>query len=145
MGKRGFLLVIVIVTGLASATPVLAAGPRRGGERNIQRNDPPYFTLVGTVNGTPTYPDIVVTVHQGNRFVKEWVGLDVAVQVIADTEYRRWTPAGCIPAEWADVEDQVTISIHGLVIDDLFVAERVTVDVPLLCCSVAKEREPAVR
>ena len=57
------------------------------------------------------------------------------VEVAENTEYRRWTPIGCVPIDPANVDAGDTISIHGMVVDGVFVGDRVTVDVPLDCCT----------
>jgi hypothetical protein len=53
----------------------------------------------------------------------------------ANTLYRRWTPADCVPIPFEEIEVGDTTSIHGSVSEGAFLAERVTVDVPLDCCT----------
>ncbi len=125
MNKIVTILMFVVLVALAGAAPALAAnGP----------NDEPFFTLVGIVSGK-TDSEIYVDVYHGNRFAKPHYGENLTVQVTSNTEYRRWTPAGCVPATFDDVDAGDTISIHGMVFDGIFVGDRVTVNVPLDCCT----------
>jgi hypothetical protein len=58
------------------------------------------------------------------------------VQVTDETVYRSWTPGGCVLADPEDVEEGDTVSIHGMVVEeDTFSATRVTIGVPLDCCT----------
>ncbi len=90
------------------------------------------FTVTGTITALDTGV-ITVMVHNGNRFVKPYVGLDLPVQVTGDTVYRAYTPDGCVPIGFEDLEVGDTTSVQGSVIDEGFTARRVTVDVP--CCT----------
>ena len=141
MKKKLVVLMLVALVGLAAAAPALAAG--RGGDadnRHADGNQRPrlpgrqYFTLVGIITEV-SGDTITVEVYHGNRFVKPYIGLELAVQVNAGTEYRRWTPTGCVPIDPDEVTVGDTTSIHGMVSDETFVASRVTVDVPLDCCT----------
>jgi hypothetical protein len=93
-----------------------------------------YFTLVGIISDMAE-GTITVEIHNGNRFVKPYVGDELTVYVAEGTEYRRWTPAGCVPIDPGDIEIGDTTSIHGNVIEEVFWAKRVTVSVPLDCCT----------
>ena len=130
MHKKAAVLVLVALMVLVSAAPVMAAnGPR----------DRPFFTLVGIVVSADIDGDgagtIAVDVYHGNRFLKDLLLEEVQVEVTANTEYRRWTPTGCVPDDPANVGAGDTISIHGMVVEGVFVGDRVTVDVPLVCCT----------
>jgi hypothetical protein len=130
MRKKVGILVFVALIALTIATPALAAnGP----------NDKPFFTLVGIVKSANIDEfgagSIVVTVYHGNRFLKDKFFQDVTVLVDEGTEYRRWTPAGCVPTDPSNVNADDTISIHGFVVEGVFEGDRVTVDVPLDCCT----------
>ncbi len=143
MKKKLMLLALVAAVALVTAGPALAAG---GGHGNIHRHElikrsgpralpgQQYFALVGIITGLNP-GTVTVEVHNGNRFVKEYIGGELTVEVGEDTEYRRWTPTGCIPIEPDEVEVDDTTSIHGTVIEGVFRADRVTVDVPLDCCT----------
>jgi hypothetical protein len=130
MRKKAVVLVLVALMALMSAAPTMAAnGPR----------DKQFFTLVGIVASADIDEagagTITVHVYHGNRFLKDQLLEEVQVQVTEDTEYRRWTPIGCVPDDPANVGEGDTISIHGMVVDGVFVGDRVTVDVPLDCCT----------
>ena len=55
------------------------------------------------------------------------------MQVTESTRYRQWTPEGCVPITFEDLEVGNTTSIQGTVSGEVFTAARVTVDVP--CCT----------
>lgn len=132
MKNRIAIWIIVALVVATNAAPVLGAGIE--GDRAVGPLDKPFFTLVGIVaEKGADYID--VDVYHGNRFAQPHLGQKLRVWVHDTTEYRRWTPSGCVPASFDDVDKDDTISIHGMVLDDAFVGDRVTVDVPLDCCT----------
>ena len=139
MKKRWMLLILVVLAMTIAATPALAAG---SGSQNRQGNQHRYelgpqpnnryaFALTGTITAIGT-DSITVLVHNGNRLVKPYIGQEVVVQVVDNTRYRQWTPEGCIPIAFEDLEVGDTTSIQGTVSEEVFIAARVTIDVP--CC-----------
>jgi hypothetical protein len=141
MNRKWMVVAVVVVALLVAAVPAMAAGPGSGnrfgaanglggGQQLRQGRDA--FALVGTITalGTDT---ITVQVQAGNRYVKDYIGQELAVQVTANTKYMRWTQNGSVPIGFADLEVGDSTNIHGLVSDDIFTATRVTVDVPMLC------------
>lgn len=91
-----------------------------------------FFTLTGNISALDPSA-ITVMVHNGNRFVKPYVGQDLVVSVTGGTVYRMYTPDGCVPIDFEDLEIGDSVSIVGSVNGDAFTAQRVTVDVP--CCT----------
>jgi len=89
------------------------------------------FTLTGTIT-TVDASAITVLVHNGNRFVKPYLGQELVVLVTENTSYWQWTPDGYIPIGLGDIQVGDTTSMRGLVSDGAFTATRVTIDVP--CC-----------
>jgi hypothetical protein len=149
MKKRWMLLILVVLATLVVAAPALAAGP---GNQNQQANqyqqgkqyqhryqvgepqpsNQQVFTLTGTITALDS-GSITVLVGNGNRVVKPYIGQELVVQVTESTRYRQWTPQGCIPITFEDLEVGDTTSIQGTVSEEVFTAARVTVDVP--CCT----------
>jgi len=140
MKKKWMLLILVVLAMTIASTPALAAG---SGSQNRQENQHRYelgpqpnnryaFALTGTVTAIGT-DSITVLVHNGNRLVKPYIGQELVVQVTDTTRFRQWTPEGCIPIAFEDVEVGDTTSIQGTVSEEVFIAARVTVDVP--CCT----------
>jgi hypothetical protein len=140
MKKKWMLLILVVLAMTIAATPALAAGPgsqnRQGNQHRYelgpQPNDRYAFALTGTITAIGA-DSITVLVHNGNRLVKPYIGQELVVQVTDNTRYRQWTPEGCIPIAFEDVEVGDTTSIQGTVSEGVFIAARVTVDVP--CCT----------
>ncbi len=141
MKKSWTLLILVVLATLIAATPALAAGP---GNQNQQENQHRYgvgvpqlhngqiFALTGAITALGT-DSITVLVRNGNRLIKPYIGQELVVQVTESTRYRQWTPEGCVPITFEDLEVGDTTSIEGTGSEGIFTAARVTVDVP--CCT----------
>ena len=143
MKTRLTLVILVVLAMLIAASPALAAGPanqnrHQNQERNRAEGQPEplpgrqFFTLTGIIAALGS-DSITVLVHNGNRFVKPYVGQELAVRVTGDTRYREYTPGGCVPIGFGDLQVGDTTSIQGTVSDEVFAAQWVTVDVP--CCT----------
>ena len=160
MKKRWALLIFIVLATLVAAAPALAAG--HGGQQqgnqyqqanqgqqanqyqqanqNQQGNqigEPQpsgrqMFSLTGTITALGT-DSITVLVRNGNHLVKPYIGQELVVQVTGATRYRQWTANGCIPITIEDLEAGDATSIQGTVSEEVFIAARVTVDVP--CCT----------
>jgi hypothetical protein len=129
--KLGVLLLVALLLAVG-AGPALAAGPRP--VRTTELPGIQYFTMVGFI--TDKGDDyIVVEVIHGNRFSKPYIGDDVSVMRRPDAELRRYTIVGCLLATWDQIAAGHTVSVQGYVVDGEFQATRITVDVPLTCCS----------
>jgi len=143
MKKRRTLLFFVVLAMLVAATPALAASPanqnrhenehrnRAGGQPEILPGKA-LFALTGIITALGS-DSITVLVQKGNRLVKPYLGQELVVHVNGNTRYRQWTPDGCVPISFGDVQVGDTTSIEGKVSEDGFIARRVTVDVP--CCT----------
>jgi hypothetical protein len=139
MKRKLVIVVLVVSVALLATTPALAAGPRggkgqqhkRGGNQGAQpvRQS---FSLVGIMTAVDS-SSITVQVYSGNRLAQPYVGQALTVQLTGSTRYRQWQPGGCIPISFDGVAVGATASIQGTVSDDIFTAQRVTVDVP--CCT----------
>lgn len=131
MNRKITIIALAALLLLTSVGPVLAVDELPG----VQ-----YFTLVGIVKSASLTADggtIIVQVYHGNRFIQknDWLGEELTVNVEADAEYRQYTPAGCIPATYAIVQPGKTVSIHGMVSSGTFTGDRITIGVPLTCCT----------
>jgi len=123
MKRNLVVLAMVLVVTLVAVTPALA-GPdhsqsiRRGQQR---------FTLVGIV--TAVGSDTITVQASNDRFA----GQELTVQVTSSTSFMQWTPDGSVPATFDAVAAGGSINIKGTMTDGVFIASRVTVDVPLYC------------
>jgi hypothetical protein len=116
-------LVLLAVTVL----PVMAAG----GQNQIQWHGG-VFALVGEVTALDGVArTITVMVHTGSGQVKDYIGQELTVTTDSDTLFLLYGAVKCKVIAFADVELGDYISVNGHVVDSLFVAKRVTVDVPL--------------
>lgn len=131
MSRKVTIIALAALLLLVAAVPALA----------VDLPGVQYFTLVGIIQNDTLDDDgvgtIMVQVYHGNRFIQQNGLLDqqLTVEVKEGAEYRLYTPAGCIPADPSIVEAGKTVSIHGMVENDTFVGDRITVGVPLTCCT----------
>ncbi len=126
----------IIIIALAALLLLTSVGPALA----VELPGVQYFTLVGIVEGASLTADggtITVQVYHGNRFIQKngWIDGQLTVTTEADAEYRQYTPAGCIPATYAIVQPGKTVSIHGMVSNGTFTGDRITIGVPLTCCT----------
>lgn len=145
------LLVAVAMLALITVGPAFAAGGGHGvmhrHQNQIQAKAAPeelpgrqYFTLVGTITGVGD-ESVDVQIYSGNRFVKEYIGdpeEELTVAVHEDTEYWTWAETGCTQIEEGDIGSVSvgdTASVRGMVSEGGFLADRITLGVPLDCCT----------
>lgn len=89
-----------------------------------------HFVLNGIISGLGS--DLVmVTVHQGNRFVKSDIGDTVTVHVSTSTVYRSFSPEGSTPIEFGDLVVGRVVRIQGTISDGTLTALQVWMGVPL--------------
>jgi hypothetical protein len=143
MRNKLAILALVVVVSLVAVAPALAAGPGWGKaqllheQRQLSRAPrQPFFALAGVITAIDADGGtITVQVQSGNWVVKQYIGQQLTIQVTETTRYRQWTPQGCVPIEFGEVSVEDTASVQGVLSDGAFVAQRVTVDVPLNCCT----------
>jgi len=148
MRKKLIVLIIVALIALVAVVPVLAAGNGNGnggsGNGNSNGNGSSghghkgpggraqqYFSVLGTITAI-VGDTITVEVSEGSWAVLENVdvGDNLEVTVTDDTLYYEWTPDGRVPVtDENPIEVEDTTNIHGTVVDGVFTADRVTVDV----------------
>ena len=125
MRKKLVILAIVALITLVAVTPALARHGGPGGNGGGGR--PQRFSLVGII--TAIGSDTITVQTLNNRFA----GQVLTVQVTDSTSFMRWTPTGSVPTTFDAVAVDDSTNIKGTVIDEVFVASRVMVDVPLYC------------
>ncbi|MFH1634336.1 MAG: DUF5666 domain-containing protein [Chloroflexota bacterium] len=123
MKKKFALLALVTLMALVIAKPVLADSGQRQGGRVGQQN----FSLVGTI--TALGNDTITVQALNNRFA----GQVLTIQVTSSTRFMQWTPSGNVPITFDAVAVGDSTNIKGTVTDGVYIASRVTVDVPLYC------------
>lgn len=136
MKKRMVILLVVALMVVISAGPTMAAQKRTN---RVTEGLPgkQYFTMVGFITGKGVSAIGVEVIH-GNRFSKSLIGTVKRVWVDPsgkNTEFLHWTPFGCVESDWDAVVVGDTVSVHGYVVNKVFEANRVTVGVPLDCCT----------
>jgi hypothetical protein len=127
MKRQVWLGIAVLVLLAVTVMPVMAAG----GQNQMQWHGD-VFALVGEVTALDGVArTITVKVHTGSGQVKDYIGQELTITTNNDTLFLRYSPVKCEVITFADVELGDYISVNGHVVDSLFVAKRVTVDVPL--------------
>ena len=140
MRNKGWALVLAVLVLAMAATPVLADKTSNGpGEWQIKpaeqyrwRMSSTIFSLVGTVTAVGE-DSITVLVQAGNRNVKDYVGLELTLLIDDHTKVMQWTDEGSVPVTLADVQVDDAVNVHGKVVEGVYTAMRITVDVPLYC------------
>ena len=129
MKKQVWLGVAVLVLLAATVMPVMAEGGK------VQmRWLGQVFSLVGEVTALDGDElTITVQVHSGSKLVKSYIGKELTFTTDATTLFLLYGHAKGVQVTFADVEVGDSISVSGNIVNDLFVAKRVTVDVPLNC------------
>jgi hypothetical protein len=146
MKKKLTILALVALAVLVVATPALADGSgvgkiwrHRERVREHTLAERQIFALTGVITALDLEsdtPTITVEVRNGTPLVKPYIGEDPLVVLVTDeTTYKQWTETGCVPIDASEVSMGDTVSMQGIVSGETFTANRVTVDVPLNCCS----------
>ena len=128
MRKTLVILALVALITLVAVTPALAGrgGPGGHGGGGGRQS---FFSLVGTITAVDRVNDTITVQALNDRFA----GQVLTVQVTESTRFWQWTADGSVPITFADVEADDSTNIKGTVTDGAFIADRVTVDVPLYC------------
>ena len=128
MKKVLWLSVVAVALLAVTAVPAMA-----GGDNNQRRWQGSVFGLVGQVTAVDAVArTITVQVHTGNRLVKDYLGEELTVTTSEDTLFLRYGDPKCEVIAFEDVEVGAYVSMNGIVLPgEIFLAKRVTVDVPL--------------
>ena len=128
MKKTLWLGLLVVAVLAMTIAPALA-----GGDKNRQHwRSGDRFALVGEVTAVDADElTITVRVWMGSGLVKEYLDEELTITTTAETRFRRFDDPPCEFITFEDVEVGDFVSVAGVVADDLFLAQRVTVDVPL--------------
>ena len=132
MKKVLWLSVVAVALLAVTAVPAMA-----GGDNNQRRWQGSVFGLVGQVTAVDAVArTITVQVHTGNRLVKDYIGQELTITTSEDTLFLRYEDPKCEIIALEDVEVGAYASMNGIVIpgdegNEIFLAKRVTVDVPL--------------
>ena len=132
MKKTLWLGLLVVAVLAMTITPALAGGDKN---RHHWRGD--RFALVGEVTAmNDDDQTITVQVWMGSWLVKEYIDEVLTVTTTEETRFRRFDDPPHVFITFEDIEVGAHISATGNVVaddegDDLFLAQQVTVDVPL--------------
>jgi len=131
MRKTLVILALVALITLVAVTPALAGrgGPGGHGGGGGGGGRQSFFSLVGTITAVDRVNDTITVQTLNDRFA----GQVLTVQMTESTRFLRWTADGSVPITFADVEADDSTNIKGTVADGAFIADMVTVDVPLYC------------
>lgn len=129
MKKQLWLGVAVVVLLAATVMPVMA----EGGKNQIRWLGQ-VFSLVGEVTALDgEAKTITVEVYSGSKLVKSYIGNELTITTKESTLFLLYGHAKGETITFADVAVGDYVSVSGNIVNDDFVAKRVTVDVPLNC------------
>jgi hypothetical protein len=129
--KKALWLALLVVAVLA----VVAVPAMAGGDNQRHRWQGTRFGLVGEVTAVDAGArTITVLVHTGSWLVKNYIGEELMVTTDAGTRFLRFSDPKCEFIAFEDVEEDAYVSVNGIFLadegGDVFLAKRVTVDVP---------------
>jgi len=125
--KQVWLGVSVLVLLAVAVMPVVA----EGGKNQI-RWRANVFALVGEVTALDAEAGtITAEVYTGNQLIKDYVGQELTVVTDEETLFLQFGDTECKSIAFEDVAVGDYISVNGHVLEGLYVARRITVDVPL--------------
>ena len=129
MKKQVWLGVAVLVLLAAMVMPVMA----EGGKNQIRWLGQ-VFSLAGKVTALDGEAQtITVQVYSGSTLVKSYIGKELTFTTNENTLFLLYGHGKGEQVTFAEVELGDYISVSGNLVKDIFVAKRVTVDVPLNC------------
>jgi hypothetical protein len=126
--KKALWLAVTVAALLAmTAVPAMA-----GGDNNRHRWQGTRFGLVGEVTAVDAGAQtITVEVHAGSWLIEDYVGQELTVTTDDETRFLRFADPTCEFITFDDVQVGDYVSVNGIVQEgDVFLAKRVTVDVP---------------
>ena len=127
MKKQVWLGVAVLVLLAATVMPVMA----EGGKNQIQWLGQ-VFSLVGEVTALDGQAKtITVQVYGGSKLVKSYIGKELTFTTDENTLFLLYGHAKGEQVTFAEAEVGDSISVSGNLVKGVFVAKRVTLDVPL--------------
>jgi len=132
MKKVLWLCILVVALLAVTAVPAMA-----GGDNNQYRWQGSVFGAVGQVMAVDADAGtITVQVYAGNRLVKDHIGQELTITTNEDTLFLRYGDPKCEAITFDEIEVGDYASMNGIVVspdegNDVFLAKRVTVDVPL--------------
>jgi hypothetical protein len=125
--KRILILTIVLGLALSLTTPVLAATPQTTKGYGT-------FSLVGEIVGLDAMNQTVtVKVLQGNRWVKVHIGSELTIATTTSTRFLTNDGITTTPIMFSDLAVGNRISALGKLVDDVWTATRITVDLKVPC------------
>ncbi len=129
MKKQMWLGVMVLVLLATTVMPVMA----EGGKNQIRWLGQ-VFSLVGEVTALDgETKTITVEVYSGSKLVKSYIGKELTFTTDGNTQFLLYGHSKGDKITFAGVEVGDNISVSGNIVYDVFLAKRVTVDVPLNC------------
>ena len=141
MVKRVVWCSVLVIVLLTVSAGTVMAGQRRGGGGGgaAAPIGACVFAVVGEVVAVDVETQsISVQVLTVNHLVKDCFDEELMISTTVDTLFRRFGDPDCVLVAFEDVEVGAYVSVGGCVVADAagiecLVAERVTVNVPVVC------------
>ncbi len=141
MKKLLTILSVIVITFLI-VTPVFAAGKgptdgRNGAGsgstvRTEQKSPRGTFALTGTIAEVGTNY-VTVNVLRGNKLVQPYISTQIKLTLTSNTRFLFTDGVTTTVISLADLQVDQTVSVNGLVVNDIWAATRITVGASLSC------------
>lgn len=140
--KKLLTILAVLVISLSIVTPVFAAGkgPTDGRNgtgagstiRTEQKSPRGTFAITGTIAEIGT-DYVTVNVLHGNKLVQPYIGSQIKLTLSANTRYLFTDGTTTTPISFTDLQVDQSVSVNGLVSNDVWMTLRITVGASLSC------------
>ena len=140
--KKLLTILTVLVMTFAIVTPVFAAGkgPTDGRSgvgagstiRSEQKSPRGTFAITGTIAEVGSNY-VTVNILRGNKLVQPYIGTQIVLSLTANTRYLFTDGTNTTKISLADLQVDQTVSVNGLVANDVWATLRITVGASLSC------------
>lgn len=125
--KKILLLTIVLGLALSLTTPAVAAALQNTRQYGT-------FSLVGEIVGLDAMNQMVtVKVLHGNRWVKAYIGSELTIATTTSTRFLTNDGFTTTPISFSDLAEGGQVSVLGKLVNDVWTATRITVDLKVPC------------
>jgi hypothetical protein len=125
----------------SSATAKGKAAPKSGDPKGPSPMARSAFVLGGTISAVDAISaTVTITVSHGNRLGHGYYGEPITLTLSSNTPIRMWTPTGVVTATLADLTSGQNVMVKGRMVDGVWTASWVKVDLGLARMPQVAER-----
>jgi hypothetical protein len=139
--RKLLVLITVIALTFAIVTPVFAAGKGPGGQngssngvttQSTQRSPRGTFAITGTIAEVGTNY-VTIMVIKGNKLAQPYIGSQIKLTLTTTTRYLFTDGTTTTTISLADLKVDQSVSVNGLLANDVWTTSRITVGASLSC------------